>query len=145
MLTDAGIYHSAKRVGVDFQVGAEDEPPRWQALFGTNPVLHIQPGAKLYLYNAIFAPRGLHATILHLWQWQDEKGNWTTQQRVPVTINGGREDGYRFYSFKSAPRPGQWRVNIDAFDGRAIGRVRFSVEEQAVPPAITLKTLKAGP
>ena len=53
-----------------------------------------------------------------------------------ATIHGGREDGYRFYSSKTAPQPGQWRVNIASADGRAIGRVRFSVEIQAVPPAV---------
>ena len=48
---------------------AEDEPPEWQALFGTRAILHVQPGAKLYLYNAVFAPRGLHTRIVHDWQW----------------------------------------------------------------------------
>ena len=144
VLTDAGIYHSAKRAGRDFQVQTEAEPPRWQALFGINPVLHIQQGAKLYLYSAIFAPPGLRPPVVHEWQWQDGKGNWATQQRVAVPINGGREEGYRFYTVKSAPRAGQWRVNIATDDGRAIGRVRFAVEEQAVPPALILKTLKSG-
>mgnify|MGYP000744737634 CR=1 FL=1 len=49
---------------------------------------------------------------------------------------------YRAYSSKTAPRPGQWRVNIATAEGHAIGRVRFSVETQAVPPAVTLKILK---
>ena len=56
VLSDAGIYHSAKRVGYDFQVTGEDEPARWRALFGTFPVEHIQSGDKLYLYSAVFAP-----------------------------------------------------------------------------------------
>ncbi len=59
-----------------------------------------------------------------------------------VVIHGGRQDGYRAVTFKTAPRPGQWRVNITSDDGRAIGRVRFSVETQAVPPAVSIKTLK---
>jgi hypothetical protein len=143
VLTDAGVYHAAKRVNGDFQVMAEDQPPRWRELFGTFPVLHLQHGAKLYLYSAIFAPRGLRTRIVHEWQWRDPAGAWTTQQRVTVPIAGGREDGFRFYTVKSTPQPGQWRVNINADDGRAIGRVRFSVEEQAVPPAITLKILKS--
>ena len=40
------------------------------------------------------------------------------QQRVRVAISGGREDGFRFYTTKTAPRPGQWRVNILTVDGR---------------------------
>jgi hypothetical protein len=146
VLTDAGIYHS---VQLDRQTGRvtvsqEDEPARWQALFGTNPVLHIQPRDRLYLYSAVFAPSGLHTPIIHEWQWQDGQGNWITQQQVRIAIAGGRDDGYRFSTYKTAPRPGQWRVNILSDDGRAIGRVRFAVETQAVPPALQTRVLKSG-
>ena len=143
VLSDADVYHSAKRVGVDFQVTGEDEPAGWRALFGTFPVEHIQPGDKLYLYSAVFAPYRLTTRIEHRWEWRDPKsGDWTVQQRVPITIQGGREDGFRAVTFKTAPKPGQWRVNIATIDGRAIGRVRFSVETQAVPPAVNARILK---
>ncbi len=144
VLTDAGIYHNVRRQGAGIQVAEEREPPRWQALFGTNPVLHIQPQGRLYLYSAIFAPQGLKTGIVHDWQRLDGQGNWQSLQRVPVAIAGGRADGYRFYTFKSAPQPGQWRVNIETADGRAIGRVRFGVETQAVPPALEVRVLKTG-
>ena len=136
VLTDAGVYHEVKRVGADYQAMQEEEPPEWQALFGTHAIMHVQKGAKLYLYNAVFSPRGLDPRIVHVWQWLDPAKGWQTQQRVPIDIKGGREDGYRFYTTKSAPRPGQWQVNIVTGDGRSVGRVRFAVEEQAVPPAV---------
>jgi hypothetical protein len=143
VLTDAGIYYNVRRMGADFQASAESEPARWRALFGTFPVLHIQPGAKLYLYSAVFAPHGLSTTMVHEWQWRDPgSGDWTTQQRISVSIFGGRENGFRYYTIKTAPRPGQWRVNILTFDDRPVGRVRFAVEEQAVPPALHTVTLK---
>ena len=138
VLTDAGVFHSAKRTGTVFQVGAESEPPSWQALFGTYPVVHVEPGARLYLYNAIFAPRGLRTQVVHEWQWQNSQHQWTTQQRIQVPIFGGRDDGFRFYTVKTTPRPGQWRVNIATLDGRAIGRVRFSV--QPVAQSVALQT-----
>jgi hypothetical protein len=142
VLTDAGVYHEVKRVGADFQAAQEDEPPEWQALFGTHAIMHVQKGAKLYLYNAVFAPRGLHTRLVHDWQWLNPGRGWQSQQRVPVDIAGGREDGYRFYTTKTSPQPGQWQVNIMTGDGRSVGRVRFAVEEQAVPPATVTKTLK---
>ena len=142
VLTDAGVYHDVKRAGADFQVAQEEEPPEWQALFGTHAIMHIQKGAKLYVYNAVFAPRGLRTRIVHDWQWLQPGKGWVSQQRVSVPILGGREDGFRYYTTKTAPRPGQWQVNILTFDGQAVGRVRFAVEEQAVPPAVTNKILK---
>lgn len=146
VLTDVGVYHQVQRdrkTGI-VTVAEESEPPRWQALFGTNPVLHIQAQGKLYLYSAVFAPRGLRTPIVHEWQWQDGAGNWVTQQRVRIPIAGGRDDGFRFYTTKTAPRPGQWRVNILSDDDRPIGRVRFAVETQAVPPALTYRPLSSG-
>ncbi|HYS45831.1 MAG TPA: DUF2914 domain-containing protein, partial [Rhizomicrobium sp.] len=132
VLTDAGVYHQVKHVGADYQAAQEDEPPEWQALFGTHAIMHIQKGAKLYLYNAVFAPRGLRTRLVHDWQWLNPGKGWQTQQRIPIDIAGGRADGYRFYTAKSALRPGQWQVNIMTGDGRSVGRVRFAVEEQAV-------------
>lgn len=143
VLSDAGVYHDLKRVGRDYQASAEEEPPRWRALFGTFPVAHIEPDGKLYLYSAVFAPFRLTAQIVHEWEWRDPKsGDWLVQQIIPFTIHGGRAEGYRVYSLKHAPVPGQWRVNIATADGRTIGRVRFSVETQALAPALSEKTLK---
>jgi hypothetical protein len=142
VLTDAGVYHGAKRVNGNFEVLQEQEPPEWQALFGTHAIMHIQPGAKLYLYNAVFAPKGLKTRIVHDWQWLNPGKGWQSQQRIAVNIAGGRDDGFRYYTTKTSPRAGQWQVNIQTFDGRAIGRVRFAVEQQAVPPAVASKLLK---
>jgi len=144
VLTDAGIYHQVRRVGGEYHALAEEEPPAWRALFGTNPVLHPRSGARLYAYSAVFAPHGLTTRIVHEWQWLDGEGLWVTRQRVPVTIAGGRDGGYRFYTYRTAPAPGQWRVNVLSEDGRTVGRVRFAVEPQAVPPATSLKILASG-
>ena len=138
VLSDADIYHNVVRQGGGYQVQAEDEPARWQALFGTFPVLHVMPDEKLYLYSAVFAPYNLTANIEHRWEWRDPRtNNWTLQQRMRFTIHGGRADGYRTYSFRSKPQLGQWRVNIVTFDGRAVGRVRFSVAAATAPVALT--------
>ena len=142
VLTAAGVYHDIKRDGAQYLASVEEEPPEWQALFGTREILHVQPGAKLFLYNAVFAPRGLHTHIVHDWLWLQPGKGWQSQQRVPVEITGGREDGFRFYTTKSAPRPGQWQVNILTGDGRSVGHVRFAVEQQAVPPATVSRILK---
>jgi MFS family permease len=143
VLTDAGIYHNVKRAGGDFRAEAEDIPARWRDLFGAYPVMHVQLGKRLFVYSAVFAPHGLTTVIRHEWQRLDPATrDWITQQRVTVPIEGGRENGYRFSTYKTAPRQGQWRVNIETADGRSIGRVRFSVVVQAVPPATIVKILK---
>jgi hypothetical protein len=142
VLTDADIYHHVERDGRDFKASAEAEPPRWKALFGTFPQLHAAPGEKLYLYSAVFAPSNFSTRIVHEWQWRNQAGDWTTEQRLTIPIIGGREDGFRSYTDHTV-HPGEWRVNIATLDGRAIGRVRFSVAAASqTPPAVTIKTLK---
>jgi hypothetical protein len=103
----------------------------------------VQPGEKLYLYSAVFAPYRLTTNIQHRWEWRDPKTkDWILEQTVRFAIRGGREDGYRAYSFHSQPQPGEWRVNILSLDGRAVGRVRFSVQPVQNPPALTTSVLK---
>ena len=143
VLSDAGVYHSIQRVGADYQAKAESEPPAWKGLFGVHPLMHTLPGEKLYLYSAIFAPSRFSTTIEHHWEWYDPAiRNWRVQQTVRFNIVGGREDGYRAYSFHSAPRAGTWRVNIVTPDGRSIGQVRFAVQPVGQPPILTTSTLR---
>ena len=125
-LADAGIYHSVKKVGNTYQVVEETQP--WTTYWGAPPMLHLAPGEKLYLYAAVFAPGRLQTTIVHRWEWFDPKTRkWVFQQAIPIAIRGGRESGYRAYSIKSRPKPGDWRVNIVTSDGRPLGRIRFAV------------------
>jgi len=143
VLSDAGVYHNVKRVGANFQVQGEDEPEAWRALFGIYPTLHMGPREKLYLYSAVFAPYRLTTAIEHRWEWYDPKSrSWSLQQRVRFSIQGGRADGYRAYSFCSEPKAGEWQVNIVTSDGRSIGRRRFSVQSAAQTPVLETKLLK---
>ena len=50
--------------------------------------------------------------------------------RIPIKISGGREGGYRAYSFKQRLDPGDWQVDVESQDGRIIGRVSVTVVEQ---------------
>jgi hypothetical protein len=142
VLTDTGIYHGMRRVNGDYQAQAEEKPAAWRALFGTNPVLHPRSGARLYAYSAIFAPEDLRTRVVHEWQWLNREDAWVTQQRMSVAITGGRENGFRLYTYRTAPKAGQWRVNILSDDGRTIGRMRFVVEPQSVSPAVSSLTLR---
>ncbi len=125
-LADAGIYHAAKKVGNIYQVIDEKQP--WTTFLGVPPLLHLGPADKLYLYASISAPGRLTTTIVHHWEWFDPGiRKWLPQSHVAFAIRGGRDSGYRGYSIKSKPRPGDWRVNITTVDGRPLGRIRFAV------------------
>jgi hypothetical protein len=52
-----------------------------------------------------------------------------TTDRIPISITGGREKGYRWYTTKRRVQPGEWRVNVETEDGRVLGRITFVAEE----------------
>ena len=140
-LSDAGIYHSVKRTGATYTVLAEKQP--WYVSLGIPAEMHVAPGEPLALYSAVFAPIALKTKIAHRWQRYDAPSNrWITESTVPIAITGGRGDGYRAYTFKSNPKPGNWRVDIDTSDGRLIGRVQFLVQAAAQPVPTVTKILK---
>jgi hypothetical protein len=121
---------------------AMEEPQPWTFWFGAPPVVHIEKGGPVVVFGAVFAPIALNTTTYHVWQrYDDEHGAWRTVQRVDQSLHGGRDKGYRAYSYKSNPAPGLWRVDFQTIDGRLIGRTTFKVERgqmSKAPAPVTL-------
>ncbi len=139
-LKDTGIFHSIDRVGDGYE--AEYEPSAWYAPYLGTQVFHHVDGTAVYVYGAIFAPTALTIDIIHEWQkYNEELETWDTATVVRFPIQGGRDGGYRGYSFKYDPTPGAWRVNIRTEFQQIIGRVKFTVEDVPETPALLVKTL----
>ncbi|MGH6878355.1 MAG: DUF2914 domain-containing protein [Rhizomicrobium sp.] len=141
-LADVGVYQAIRHTGAVYVAQQENES--WAARLGlARPIVHVAPGQKLVVFSAVFAPIKMTTRISHRWQrWDAPAKNWRTQALVSFAISGGRAHGYRGYSLKANPRPGDWRVDIDADDGRLIGRLAFTVAAAAAPVETTAKTLQ---
>lgn len=127
-----GIYHQVNRQDgvyrLSFEAGTwyefwkrSDDPFR-----GSGPV---------YCFTAVFAPVALQTTIVHHWQHRPAGHTdvaFRTTDRIPMMIAGGREGGYRGYTTKARLDPGEWRVDVEASDGRVIGRIAFRAVEGSV-------------
>jgi len=127
-LKNAGVYHSVvRKSGGEYQLLGERVP--WYASYlQYNTIYHATTGEGVYVYSAIFAPSGLSTTILHQWQqYDDAASTWVTTSTLRFAIVGGRDEGYRGYSFKSVPTPGAWRVNVITEYGQLIGRISFTI------------------
>jgi hypothetical protein len=97
-------------------------------------MVHVAPGEKTYVYTAIFAPASLKTTIVHYWQYYDEgQKEWVSRGKFPYSINGGRKEGYKGYSWQSDLAVGRWRVYVQNQRGQVLGRVRFTVERVDEP------------
>lgn len=91
----------------------------------TTDVATLQAGG-VYAYSAIRAPRGLEEKVYHRWI-QDGR----TIDRIPLHIEGGREQGYRAWThkedFPADPR-GDWKIEVLTDSGQLIGLMRFRVQ-----------------
>jgi hypothetical protein len=80
----------------------------------------------LYVWTPIYAPRGLSEQIVHEWRHDGQ-----LVERIPISIIGNREAGYRTWTHKTAfgddPR-GRWQVRVLTQSDQLIGIVRFTVE-----------------
>ncbi len=140
-LSRVGVYHAVKKTGDVYTAQGEAEP--WYTMFGIAPVLHVAAGQPLSVYSAVFAPIKLSTRIIHRWRHYDPKsGRWLTASAVSFAINGGRDGGYRGYTIKHNPQPGDWRVDIDTSEGHLIGRIAFKVEQAAAAPPEVAESLK---
>lgn len=122
-----GIFHEVKRSGDRFELSYEKNWYQfWKRSNSTYPA-----GEPIYCFTAVFAPVTLKTTIYHHWYFRrDSSRPYTHADKIPLQIAGGREGGYRAYTFKQRLDPGDWRVDIEAEDGRVIGRVSVTVEER---------------
>lgn len=126
-LKHGGIYHDIKRAGDQFELSFEKQWYQfWKRSDTTFPTAE-----PVYCFTAVFAPVDLNTTIYHHWYYRpNESRPFTHADKIPLKISGGREGGYRAYSFKQGLDPGDWRVDIEAADGRIIGRVAVTVLSQ---------------
>lgn len=125
-LREAQLMHSIAITNGTYHMKAEPETI-WQKLF-PGQVLHVAPGETVYLYTAIFAPAKLQTTIVHHWQYYDpQQEAWLDRGRLLFNIVGGRQEGYKGYSFTSNLQAGKWRVHVENERGQVLGRIPFTV------------------
>jgi hypothetical protein len=125
-LKSGGIYHEVKKSGDRFELSFERQWYQvWKRSDDTFPA-----DEPIYCFTAVFAPVDLNTTIYHHWYFRPNSDkSFIHADRIPIKINGGREGGYRAYTFKQRLDPGDWRVDVETENGRIIGRVSVRVEE----------------
>ena len=132
-LKDIGVYHRVeKRDGGGYVVYKEESPLKifevWDMVF------HYTPGEPVYVYSSVFAPTNLNTNIFHQWQYFDDaEKKWVTASNISFPITGGRDEGYRGYSFKEDIFPGKWRVDVVTARGQIVGRVNFTIVSVEYP------------
>lgn len=103
-----------------------EKSPWWQFWRVDSDHFYLQPGQKLVCFSAVFAPQGLHTKLLHDWQ-KKVKGEWVSVSMPGFSLTGGRDSGYRGYTYKTNLTAGEWRVRIQTATRQTIAVNAFSV------------------
>lgn len=111
-----------------------EKSPWWNFWRVDSDHVHVQPGQRLICFSAVFAPQGLHTKLLHDWQKKVE-GRWVSVSAPGFSLTGGRESGYRGYTYKSKLTPGEWRVLIQTATRQTIAVSNFYVSVDSAPEA----------
>ncbi|TVP98109.1 MAG: DUF2914 domain-containing protein [Balneolaceae bacterium] len=87
------------------------------------------PGERVYVFSSIFAPTDLRKEVAHRWKWRNPATNkWEITDTIRYEITGGRDEGYRGFTFKQNMQEGRWRVDVITVEGQIIGMVDFEIE-----------------
>ncbi len=129
-IQDIGIYHDIRRVDGSYEVLTEECDGYLKCLFFYERRHISSERGRLYLYSAVFAPEDMKLNVSHEWQkFNEENNRWETAGNIPFSVVGGRDTGYRWYTYYMVT-PGFWRVNVKTEKGQTIGRKNFYVFEE---------------
>jgi hypothetical protein len=107
--------------------------PWYNILRKRTHALPWQPGQPVYVFASIFAPTDIETTVRHCWEYLDtDTEKWEASTCIPITIAGGRADGYRGFSQKGSIWPGRWRVRFVTQRGQVLGMVHFRIVEREI-------------
>ncbi len=125
----AGIYHHISKNKTDNIYILKHEKPAWYQVFkNDDAVFHYQENDTVFCFASVFAPTHLTKKIAHEWQYYSEiKGEWVVRDRTVYRLTGGRDGGYRGYTFKKNIEMGKWCVDIITDDDQILGRIKFNI------------------
>ena len=104
-----------------------ESTPFWQRWQPWQDDVRLPPGEKLYCVSSVFAPIGLETQLFHRWQYKDPQRGWVTMSRIGFALTGGRQQGFRGYTYKQNVQPGSWRVAVETENGRTVSVYHFKV------------------
>lgn len=125
-LKDIGIYHSVVKVPEGYRV--EFEAPHKYAFWRTTAsIFHRTHNEAAYCFSSVYAPTALRTKIFHSWQRKSGVGAWVREERVGFPLVGGRNEGYRGFTVKTALSDGTWRCVVETENGKVIGQTEFEI------------------
>jgi hypothetical protein len=122
---EQGIYHLIEKKGDKVELSFEKS--WWKFWQTSDSEFRAEIGDKIYFFAQIYSPTRISDQVAIRWLQKDAKGNWKSSDRIPMSIHGGREEGFRGFAFKGNYTPGEWQVRVETSSGIEISRLYFDV------------------
>lgn len=88
----------------------------------------LQEDSNVFVFSSIFAPTDLEKSIFHRWNYYNASaGEWEVADNIGFSITGGRDGGYRGYTFKNNVKEGLWKVEVLTEEGLVLGVITFEI------------------
>ncbi|WP_338038999.1 DUF2914 domain-containing protein [Maribacter litopenaei] len=88
----------------------------------------FKPDENVYIYSSIFAPTDLQKSIIHRWKWYNEEtSEWEIVEDITYEITGGRDGGFRGYTYKNNIWAGKWKVEVITTEELVLGVIDFEI------------------
>lgn len=128
-LDTALVAHDVKKIGDEYII-TYDRSPWYKFWREANESFIQEPGSNIYVFTSIFSPTDFEKSVMHRWKWFSPHTNqWEIIDEISYDITGGRDKGYRGYTYKNNMMPGQWEVNVLTLDGMVLGVVHFTIKD----------------
>ncbi|TXD83032.1 DUF2914 domain-containing protein [Subsaximicrobium wynnwilliamsii] len=136
------VAHSIEIKNNKYEVSYERD--EWYVFWRQhNSVFTHHPGENVYVFSSIFAPTDLKKAISHRWGWLNPDTNtWEIFDDIGFEMTGGRDNGFRGYTFKNNVKDGTWKVEVITEEGLVLGVIDFEIKTSASDPPIRMITRK---
>lgn len=92
-------------------------------------------GDTVFAFTSIFAPTDLNKAVAHRWKWLNpETNSWNISDVIEYEIIGGRDGGYRGYTYKTNIHSGQWEIDVITEEGLILGSMNFEIIRSKTRP-----------
>lgn len=87
-----------------------------------------RPDENVYVFSSIFAPTDLKKSMFHRWTWfNPDTSEWETVEDIGYDIMGGRDNGFRGYTYKNNVKSGLWKVQVITEEELVLGVIDFEI------------------
>lgn len=127
-LRHGGIAHSVEHIDTEYTISFEES--KFPPLLETSNAFHAAPPVRLYCFSQVYVPKTITTRIQHRWEkYNTTAEEWQTVAIIPYSISGGREEGYRGYTYITARSYDEYRCKIETDEQVLIGMRSVKVQE----------------